>query len=420
MVSAPESTRFTEVLRGVRVVDCDTHYTEPPDLWTSRAPAKFKERVPHVRYVPFRAEMNQGQSIPLDVFGAEEGKSIAMWFVEGDQPFGPLGTTVVDHEGGKVYGKLSLATYEELDTAAYEPQARLKLMDRLGIWAQIMYPNAAGFSSNKMMSIADPELRYQCLKIYNDAIADFQAASGNRVFGQALLPVWDRELTVKEAQRCVEELKLTGFTVADKPETMGLPPYDAPHWEPFWEFVNAARVPVNFHIGGSSGFDAFQMPWSSFGPQRKLAIAATLFYMSNAATIANFVLSGLFDKYPNLKLVSVESGIGWIPFVIEALEYQLDEMIPDECKHLQRRPKEYFRDHIYACFWFEDYGPRAMIDIIGAGNVLFETDFPHPTCLYPKAQEHIADVLQGLDRETRKKVLQDNAAQLYRLPIPAA
>jgi predicted TIM-barrel fold metal-dependent hydrolase len=108
-----------------------------------------------------------------------------------------------------------------------------------------------------------------------------------------------------------------------------------------------------------------------------------------------------------------------VPFVIEASEYQWDEMAPDEAKGLQRRPVDYFKDHIYATFWFEDFGVKHFIESIGPNNLLFETDFPHPTCLYPESQEHLAKVLQRLDPAVRNRVCQDNAAELYKIPLPA-
>ncbi|MGH7487557.1 MAG: amidohydrolase family protein, partial [bacterium] len=99
--------------------------------------------------------------------------------------------------------------------------------------------------------------------------------------------------------------------------------------------------------------------------------------------------------------------------------YQWDEMAPDEAKGLQRRPAQYFKDHIYATFWFEDFGVKHFIEMIGPNNLLFETDFPHPTCLYPESQEHLAKVLQRLEPGVRKRVCQDNAAELYKIPLPA-
>src|SRR5438105_1331736 len=131
----------------IPVIDMDSHYTEPADLWTSRAPAAYRERVPHIK---------------RDAEGNEQ------WVVDGDVPFGPLGFTVVRQGGGKAYGTLSLTRFEDLDEAAYDPGARLKLLDRLGIAAQIVYPNVAGFGSNRFMALKDKELRRICATVYND------------------------------------------------------------------------------------------------------------------------------------------------------------------------------------------------------------------------------------------------------------
>jgi predicted TIM-barrel fold metal-dependent hydrolase len=390
--------QLKDVVGNAKVIDCDTHYTEPPDLWTSRAPASMKDKMPYMKTV-------NGQSL---------------WFIEGDKPFGMVGTTVVDSAGNKQRGKLSIASFEEMDEAAYKVKPRLAVMDRMGIWAQIVYPNASGFGATKFLSIQDKELQMACCQIYNDAVAEWQADSGGRLFPQALLPFWDLDATLKEAVRIKEELHLTGITLTDKPENFGLPDYGQPHWQPLWELINDYQIPIDFHIGaGLKTFVLEDFSWGSFGPQRKLASIATLMYMSNAYMVNCFMLSGLFDKYPNLKLVSVESGCGWVPFVIEASEYQWDEMAPDEAKGLQRRPAQYFKDHIYATFWFEDFGVKHFIEMIGPNNLLFETDFPHPTCLYPESQAHLAKVLQRLDPGVRNRVCQDNAAELYKIPLPA-
>jgi predicted TIM-barrel fold metal-dependent hydrolase len=151
-----------------------------------------------------------------------------------------------------------------------------------------------------------------------------------------------------------------------------------------------------------------------------MAISATQAYMSNVRIISNLCMSDLFDRYPRVKIVSAESGIGWIPFVLEALEYQLDQMVTDprERSLQKRRPTDYFRDHLYATFWFETAGPSKLMAEIGVGNVLIETDVPHPTCLYPGAREHFAEVMGQLAPDVRRRVLQDNAAELYKLPIP--
>ena len=223
MVTATETeSPLKKALGGALVVDNDTHYTEPPDLWSSRAPAKFKDRMPYMKTV--------------------NGNSL--WFVDGDKPWGAVGTTVVDSAGGKVRGKLSLASFEEMDEAAYKVEPRLKVMDRMGVWAQIVYPNAGGFGATKFLSIEDPEMRIECCKIYNDAIAEWQKDSGGRLFPQAFLPVWDLDATIKEVRRVHEELHLTGVTLTDKPENFGVPDYGQPYWEPLWEIINELKLPI--------------------------------------------------------------------------------------------------------------------------------------------------------------------------------
>ena len=227
---------------------------------------------------------------------------------------------------------------------------------------------------------------------------------------------------------------------------MGLPQLPEPYFEPMWDVFNETGTVANFHISAGARREDVEalrsmrfrpteelgqqkagrpVPavadhyWRYFGNQRRLAVHASQGYLSNARIIANLLMSDLFDRYPNLKVVSAESGIGWVPFMLESLEYQLDEMVTDpaEVSLQRRRPTEYFRDHMYVMFWFERIGPEKLIRDVGVDNVLVETDVPHPTCLYPGAREHFSKVLAGVDGDVRRRILQDNAAALYRIPL---
>ena len=127
--------------------------------------------------------------------------------------------------------------------------------------------------------------------------------------------------------------------------------------------------------------------------------------------------SGSVATWRRAQMVSVESGIGWIPFILETMDYELWENAPQQAAELARMPSEYFKDHWYATFWFEHAGGELqnLIDRVGEDNVLFETDFPHPTCLYPSPLDSMAEKMATLRPETRRKVMGDNAATLYRL-----
>lgn len=382
-------------VHGIPVIDVDSHYTEPADLWTSRAPAKFKDRVPHV---------------------VQDAKGRSRWVVDDGINLGPLGYTVIRKDGSKAYGELSLTSFDEMSDAATDPKARLAMLDHVGISQQIIYPNVAGFSSARFMDMKDAELRNVCTRIYNDAIVDLQQAGEGRLFPQAVVPFWDVDEAVAELRR-VKDMGITGITMCDTPEAFGLPYLHEPHWDPFWETCVELNYPVNFHIG-AGGDLAEKMLWGNYSRQRNIAAMSVALFTVQFRTVMNLIFTGLLERYPTIDFVSVESGIGWIPFVLEAMEWQFDETMPDDREGLSLRPKEYFQRQIYASFWFEEFGPRVALDWIGADNVMFETDFPHPTCLYPNAEEHITRVLQDVDHDSRRKILHDTAKRVYRLPDP--
>ena len=378
---------------GVPVIDIDSHYTEPPDLWTSRAPASYRDRMPRVR---------------PNKDGDEH------WFVDDDVDFGPLGLTVVRQDGSKEYGAYSLPSFEEMSDAASYPEPRLRMLDELGVSQQIIYPNVAGFGSHRFMMLRDAELRNICARIYNDAIIELQQAGEGRLFPQAVTPFWDIDECVREVHR-MKDAGITGIVMTDTPEDFRLPHLHEPHWDPLWSTCQELGFPVNFHVG--AGHNLWRrMMWKGYSPQRNLAAISVSLFMVQSKTIMNLILSGLLDRYPNLNFVSVESGIGWIPFLLEALEWQYDETIPTEREGLSLRPKEYFKRQVYASFWFEQWGPLHAIEELGEDNVMFETDFPHPTCLYPETHTRISKTLDQLDPTVRRKVLHDTAARVYNLP----
>ena len=318
-------------------------------------------------------------------------------------------------------------------------------MDESGIYAQVVYPNGVGFASNHIFAIDDPNQRDVVLQAFNDFFCEVQEESRGRLLPQAILPIWDMDLTIKQMTKLLDR-GITGFTLSDKPELLGLPELPEPYFEPMWDLLNQSGAVANFHINsgatriqveearkqiyhGQKSADGFAdrgpltvaaPAWKSLPREMNMGVQATLSFMSNVRIITNLCMSTMFDRYPNLKIVSAESGIGWVPFVLESLEYQFDEMGGDRLGRAgpARRPSEYFHDHIFVMFWFEQAGPATQLEAIGVNNVLVETDFPHPVCLYPNPLEHFAKVLSGLDPHIVRRVLQDNAAELYKVKLP--
>jgi predicted TIM-barrel fold metal-dependent hydrolase len=386
-----QSSGLDPSLAGIKIVDCDTHMTEAPDLFTSRAPAKFKGRVPEVRRVD----------------GCD------MWFCC-DRNFGSIGGNVIGTDHNKLLGRLSFPTFEESHRGSYLTKERLQMMDDMGVYAQICYQNSGVTQAGSLMALGDNELAVTITKIYNDAGAEHQEESGQRLFSLALLPLWDKAAMEAEAKR-VLDLGLKGFVLPDTPERLGLPSFVDDYWTPLLDLCADSGAPINFHL--NAAMDPTTLIWQGFQFEQTLSVVATMFSIGNAATLGNWMVSGRLDRHPKLKIGLIESGMGWIPFALEALEHQFDEMLPKMSKVLQRRPWEYFRDQFWCTYWFEKVAPMQLLETIGTDKVLFETDYPHPTSLYPGVQKHIVHTLGGYDYEVKKKVLQTNAAKLYNLPF---
>ena len=398
--SVTTSNSSGDLFADLLVIDADTHLTEPADLWTSRAPARFADRVPRVERIDGRNS----------------------WVFDG-RVIGMAGSSaIVDRDGNKHLGlSFSHMSYDDIQPAAFETKARVELMDELGIWAQIVYPNTFGFGGQKFIDMLDADLRLVTMQIFNDASAEMQEQSGNRLFGMAVMPWWDIEASVAEIRRS-HAMGLRGVNCGTGPHLHGLPDLSQPHWDPMWEVCAELSMPVNFHIGASTDTMSWfgSSPWPSHDSDSKLAIGSAMMYLSNASVMANLIFGGVLERHPAVQFVSVESGIGWIPFFLQSLDYQQRQSTPGTYgSKFSLTPTEYFQRQMHACFWFEQQGVLDAIATLGDTNVMFETDYPHPTCLYPDGLEVAEKAVRALPEVSRRRVMSENAVRLYNIPVPA-
>jgi predicted TIM-barrel fold metal-dependent hydrolase len=375
------------LLAAMPIIDVDTHYTEHPRLWTDLAPAALKARAPRVQ-----SDANGNQ----------------FWVVEEDMQLGTVGYCVIRRDGSKALGTTTLTKLEEMHPGATDPQARLRVMDEQGISRQIMYPNILGFAGSFVMNIKDVPLRNFCVQAYNEHAARMQAETAGRLLPQALLPIWDMDLTVREVIRCHEDYGLTGLVLTDSPELWRLPTLSESYWDPLWSEAQARGLPINFHIGGGASIGNL---WAGMDEPTAIAAMSSLADITNMRCLINLIFSGLLDRYPRLKFVSVESGMGWIPFLLELAQYQVGQ---NGVSGLRLTPLEYFQRQIYASYWFETDVAYA-VQRLGPDNLMFETDFPHPACLYPSVQAQVQRSLGGLPEVVQRKILYETAARVYQL-----
>jgi predicted TIM-barrel fold metal-dependent hydrolase len=402
----------------IPVICADSHITEPADLWTSRMPSKFGDLIPRVEYY---------KDVDEDIWLIGNRPAWMAWY-----------TSMAGFDG---YFPAHPRRLDEVDPAAYDPHVRAQRMDQYGVRAQVLYPNLLGFVLHSFLAVNDAEFRIACVRAYNDFLAEFAAAEPGRFIPVMSLPFWDLEASLTELQRAAG-IGHKGVLFANRPEFAGdVPKLRDPRWERLWSAAEEAGLSINFHIG-FGGFDPNRQPSApppqstskadsvlqqiGFDPNTvanvDVATSSTLGFLSNGAQIAEVIMSGVADRHPHLNWVSVESGFGYVPYLLETLDWQWEQNNVFRDYPDRLLPSEYFRRQMYATFWFEKVTVERLIDLY-SDNVMFETDFPHPTSLSPgpavsvEAPNKVVEAnLSGLPEEIQRKVLYENAARVYHLP----
>ena len=385
------------IVDRIPVIDADTHISEPPDLWTSRVSTqRWGDLVPHVVW--------------------DEKAQKDRWIL-GGRRFMPTGAGAM--AGWREAPPGHPPRLSEADPGAYDARARLERMDEYGIQAQVVYPNVGGFGSGNFLALGDPELMLACVRAYNDFLIDWCGAAPERLLPIMAMPFWDVPACLAEVDRCAA-LGHKGVLMTNQPEVWEFPRITDRHWDPLWAAVQEASLSINFHIG-SGDLTVFNENGVNNGRQAAYTKTSVQVFMDNANAVLDVILGGICQRFPDLPIVSVESGVGWVPFLLEAMDWQwLNSGGPEEHPEMTLLPSEYFRRQIYACFWFERGSALKAIELLGSENLLYETDYPHPTSMSPGPastaevpREFIERHLGGLPEDDLRNILHDNAARLY-------
>jgi predicted TIM-barrel fold metal-dependent hydrolase len=384
----------------ISVIDADAHVVEPADLWSARVSSRFKDEMPRVE---FNAET-----------GHNHWRVGAHWL----WPAGYWGQA-----GYSEYPPLQPFEFDQIDPATYRAADRLERMSEYGVDSQVLYPNLIGFQAPLIAELG-PELALLCTQAYNDFLLEWSSEDPSRLLPIAMLPYWDRDASVAEMERCIK-LGHKGVLFANKFERVGLPSFCDPYWDPVYAVAQELDIPVNFHVGFALPELADLFTHDTLEAKRQDAVASrpihtrmtAITLMSQCAVIGELLTSGICDRFPDLRFVSVESGFGQIPFYLESLDWHWKAFGNVDMELL---PSEYFRRQCYGTLWFET--TTLPLLKVYENNFMFSTDFPHPTSLSPGPaspspvpSDHIRDSYAQLDPAVRRKVLQDNAKAVYKL-----
>jgi predicted TIM-barrel fold metal-dependent hydrolase len=263
----------------------------------------------------------------------------------------------------------------------------------------------------------------ECVRAYNDFLIDWTSIDKDRFLPIMAMPFWDVQECVKEIERSAKNGH-RGILMTNQPHVFDFPRITEKHWNPLWAAAQDAEMSINFHIG-SGDLTQLRGVTVDNGRQAAYAKATVQLFLDNSQAVMDIVLSGLCHRFPKLNFVSVESGVGWVPFLLEALDWQwLNSGCREEHPEMDLLPSEYFKRQCYACFWFEEDSARKAIEAIGADNILYETDFPHPTsmspgpssvALYPK--DFVEQTMGSIPEDDLLKILQTNSAKLYHVSV---
>jgi uncharacterized protein len=296
--------------------------------------------------------------------------------------------------------------WEEVPALAFDPIERLKALDIDGVDAEVLFPNPPGGS---YYEYGDPEFELACVETYNDVLADWRRASDRYLPLAIMAYLNEPKVIAREIERAVGNGH-RGVNVAGR-MPKGLPHLASPHWHPVWDVCQELNVPIHFH--GSANLDTAisAKTWSGYSVRQQHSAFTSTSSVTPAQIIPHFIFSGLTERFPRLKIVFAEAGIGGLNYVIAACdhEWQTRRLWTEG---LATRPSDAIRRQMYVNFWFEAEGIK-LREEIGVDNLMWESDYPHVASYYPRSWHEIERVLEGISPADREKLLYQNALKVY-------
>jgi len=285
-----------------------------------------------------------------------------------------------------------------------DPHMRIADMERDGVDAEVIY-GVLGASSR----MQDHEAANVVFRIYNDWLKEFCSHYPDRHIGLACLPYGDIDAAVAEVHRAAK-MGLRGLELSCSWE---MEPMCHPMWEPLWQAVNEVDLPLHFHTVPN-------VPWTFRDKYTGLAARGiqfqvlTTFQMNLANILSAIIGSAILERYPRVRIGFGESGIGWIPYVLDRMDFEWEDAFKDI--GLKMKPSEYWQRQCKATFQYDKIGTDpAMIEVMGAETLMWGSDFPHPDGVWPDSQSYIDKQFSHLPAEVTRKITCENAAKFYRL-----
>ncbi len=363
-----------------RLISADSHVVEPPDLWTERIDARFRDRAPRM--------VRGAGSFEGDCFVCEELSPM---------PITSLAVAGVDSEE---YPDRMFGNFENVPAGGWDPVARVLDQEKDSVDAEVLYTSVGMV----MFGLQDGELRAAIFRAFNDWLAEFCSHAPRRFAGIGLIPMDDVDVAVRELERAAR-LGLKGAMIWGAPPADR--PYDSSIWDPLWAAAQSTGLPLSLHIltgRQGPGVDMTSV-MRGYG----------LLHHGIQHALSTIIFGGVLERFPELRIISVENDIGWLAHFIQRIDHAYEKYRSLETRDvIPELPSFYCRRQVYATFQDAPVGIR-LRDDIGVDNIMWASDFPHSDSTWPRSREIVERDFTDVPEDQAGKIVRYNCAQLYEL-----
>ncbi len=381
----PREARYT-------VISVDDHLVEPPDMFVGRLPARFADDAPRVEARPGGGEQ---------------------WVYDG-QRFPQLGLNAVVGHARREDWTFEPATFDDMRRGCWDIDARIADMDLNGVWASVNFPSMlTGFCGTVFSRTADPALGRAVMTAWNDWL--YEAWYGpypERIVPMGITWLADPEVGAAEVRRNAAR-GFTAVTLPEQPHRIGYPSLHSGYWDPILAACEETDTTVCLHVASSGPAPAT----ATDAPQP--ALGATLFQALALQACADWLWSGVAVRFPGLKIAMSEGGIGWVPMLLDRVEFMLDQSGHGRTGWMSAELSP--SDVLHRNFWFctiDDPSTMPIRHRIGVERIMVEVDYPHADSTWPDTQDFLDRQMAGVPVEEVRMMTHGNAARLFRHPLP--
>lgn len=383
-----------DVLQRTWMISSDSHIIEPPDVWTGRG-GDLADRLPRV-------------------VSEADGD---WWYVDGRKTMSFLGIQAGDRfDKGRDELQTS-AAFDRVRPAAYDPAAYIAENETDGVWGSVIYPS----QGLVLYSVPATDVLTAATTAYNDWLADFCSQDTGRLKGVAMLNVDDVDDAVAELERA-RQLGLCGGLITVLPPPWH--PFRSTDYDRLWAAAQDLDMPLSLHVSTDRadvrrGDDAFTLDVKTLPPSAQVNKDHSV-----RQTLADMIFGGVFERFPGLRVGSVEHELAWIPFFLEQMDYtytQRPSRGPEWIRYqdADALPSDFFRRNVFASFQEDNVALRVR-DVIGINTLMWGSDYPHTESTFPRSREILGQIMSEMPADEVVQVVSGNCAELYRFDVPSS